>query len=104
MNPFADPYTFARSPEGVWIRENAHRFGVVATYQADRVAQHQYQPEPWHLRFVDVEAADARRACNLNTEELLNHRYQIGALPDFPAMDLVYDRMRQLGYPVCMMP
>jgi hypothetical protein len=64
-----------------WVFRNAHRFGVVLTYGEHRVAETQYVYEPWHFRFVGVEAADQMRACELNTEEFLAARYGAGVLP-----------------------
>lgn len=81
-----------------WIRANAHRFGIVTTYQPRRVHVHQYKPEPWHLRFVGVEAADLMATCGLSTEELLAYRYRIDPLPEFVNMDLVYDAVLEGGW------
>lgn len=81
-----------------WIRANAHRFGIVTTYQPRRVHVHQYKPEPWHLRFVGVEAADLMVTCGLSTEELLAYRYRIEPLPEFVNMDLVYDAVLEGGW------
>ena len=81
-----------------WIRANAHRFGIVTTYQPRRVHVHQYKPEPWHLRFVGVEAADLMYSCGLSTEEVLAFRYQIPPLPEFMHMDLVYDAVLEGGW------
>ena len=81
-----------------WIRANAHRFGIVTTYQPRRVHVHQYKPEPWHLRFVGVEAADVMATCGLSTEELLAYRYRIEPLPEFVNMDLVYDAVLEGGW------
>lgn len=81
-----------------WIRSNAHRFGIVTTYQPRRVHVHQYKPEPWHLRFVGVEAADLMATCGLSTEELLAYRYRIDPLPEFINMDLVYDAVLEGGW------
>lgn len=81
-----------------WIRANAHRFGIVTTYQPRRVHVHQYKPEPWHLRFVGVEAADLMTSCGLSTEELLSFRYRIDPLPEFMHMDLVYDAVLEGGW------
>lgn len=81
-----------------WIRSNAHRFGIVTTYQPRRVHVHQYKPEPWHLRFVGVEAADLMATCGLSTEELLAYRYRIDPLPEFVNMDLVYDAVLEGGW------
>ncbi len=82
----------------LWIRANAHRFGIVTTYQPRRVHVHQYKPEPWHLRFVGVEAADLMISCGLSTEELLAYRYRIDPLPEFMHMDLVYDAVLEGGW------
>ena len=81
-----------------WIRANAHRFGIVTTYQPRRVHVHQYKPEPWHLRYVGVEAADLMYSCGLSTEELLAFRYEIQPLPEFMHMDLVYDAVLEGGW------
>ncbi|MBV1861246.1 MAG: M15 family metallopeptidase [Nannocystaceae bacterium] len=82
----------------VWIRANAHRFGIVTTYQPRRVHVHQYKPEPWHLRFVGVEAADLMTSCGLSTEELLAYRYRVQPQPEFMHMDLVYDAVLGGGW------
>ena len=82
----------------VWIRANAHRFGIVTTYQPQRVHVHQYKPEPWHLRFVGVQAADVMHACNLSTEEALAYRYRFGVLPVYADLDLVYEAQLDGGW------
>lgn len=105
VNPYAAPYDFDISPQGRWLVENSHRFGIVTTYEPHKIEVHQYQPEPWHMRFVGVEAADVMKQCDLNTEELLAYRYQIPSpLPMFSGMPLVYQRMSSLGYPQCLNP
>lgn len=65
----------------IWTTANAHRFGIVLTYDPRRVAETQYVYEPWHFRFVGVDAADAMRACDLTTEEFLAARYGEDAAP-----------------------
>ncbi len=76
-------FEMASSPQMQWVIDNAHRFGVVMTYGHDKVATTQYVWEPWHWRFVGVEAADAMRRCDLNTEELLAARYGLGPATPF---------------------
>lgn len=78
------PEVIAESPPMKWVHENAHRFGVVLTYERDKEKVTQYQWEPWHYRFVGVGAADTMRRCRLSTEEYLNARYGIGPLPRHP--------------------
>ncbi len=72
-----------------WVMENAHRFGIVLTYGHDKVATTQYVWEPWHWRFVGVEAANAMRECELNTEEFLATRYGLGPPPPWEGAYLI---------------
>ena len=70
-----DAETIAASPAMRWVKANAHRFGVVLTYDEGREEVTQYVWEPWHWRFVGVDAADAMHACGMSTEEYLQARY-----------------------------
>lgn len=75
--------TMGASRSFLWVRRNAHRFGIVLTYDQHRVEETQYVYEPWHYRFVGVEAADQMAACGLNTEEFLAARYGAAPLPEW---------------------
>ncbi len=72
-----------------WVRANAHRFGIVMTYRHDRVAATQYVWEPWHWRFVGVEAADAMVACDLSVAEYLEHLHRAARPPPFEHADRI---------------
>lgn len=48
---------FGASPEGLWIAENAHRFGFIIRYQPDTIDITGYSWEPWHLRYIGIDAA-----------------------------------------------
>lgn len=48
---------FGETEEGKWVAENAYRFGFIVRYPQDRTAETGYQYEPWHLRYVGVQAA-----------------------------------------------
>ena len=48
---------FAETPEGQWVRDNAHLHGFVIRYPLGKEVITGYQFEPWHLRFVGVELA-----------------------------------------------
>ena len=78
-----DAATIAASPAMRWVRQNAHRFGIVLSYDEDRVEVTQYVYEPWHWRFVGVSAADAMHECSLSTEEHLQARYGEPPPPPF---------------------
>lgn len=49
--------TFADTPEGKWVAENAHRFGFIIRYPKGKEAITGYSYEPWHLRYVGNELA-----------------------------------------------
>ncbi|HOJ47380.1 MAG TPA: M15 family metallopeptidase [Bacillota bacterium] len=49
--------TFANTPEAKWLAENAHRFGFILRYPADKTEITGYSYEPWHFRFVGRKAA-----------------------------------------------
>lgn len=63
--------TFAENPAYAWLVENAHHFGFILRYPADKVDVTGYTYEPWHYRFVGVEAATAIREKGITLEEYL---------------------------------
>ncbi|WP_229106654.1 M15 family metallopeptidase [Paenibacillus sp. 1001270B_150601_E10] len=50
---------FGGSVEGKWLAEHAHEFGFIIRYPQDGEAITGYLYEPWHIRYVGVEAATA---------------------------------------------
>lgn len=48
---------FANQPAAVWAKANAHRFGFVVRYPWMFHGITGYYYEPWHLRYIGVEAA-----------------------------------------------
>ena len=48
---------FGETEEGKWVAENAHRFGFIIRYPEDKTLLTGYQYEPWHLRYVGIDAA-----------------------------------------------
>ena len=49
--------SFGSTPEGIWVAENAHRFGFIIRYKAEWEEITGYAYEPWHIRYVGVEHA-----------------------------------------------
>ena len=49
--------TFASYPVYTWLQDNAHKFGFILRYPADKVDITGYSYEPWHYRFVGQQAA-----------------------------------------------
>jgi len=48
---------FSLTPEGVWVKENAHRFGLIIRYPEGTSGITGVDYEPWHLRYVGTSAA-----------------------------------------------
>jgi D-alanyl-D-alanine carboxypeptidase len=60
---------FAYTSEGVWLAENAHRFGFTLSYprRAQEVTQFFY--EPWHFRYVGEPLATTLQDENITLTE-----------------------------------
>lgn len=61
--------TFADTPEGIWVAENAHRFGFILRYPKDKEAITGYNYEPWHIRYVGTELAGYLYETGLTLDE-----------------------------------
>ncbi|BDZ54481.1 hypothetical protein GCM10025870_15540 [Agromyces marinus] len=59
----------ADTAEGQWLRDNAHRFGFLLRYPADKVDVTGYQFEPWHFRYIGTELALEMREKGITTLE-----------------------------------
>ena len=64
--------SFANTPEGRWLAANAHRFGFILRYPADKQHITGVQYEPWHFRYVGKEAAEYIYEHAICLEEYLN--------------------------------
>ncbi|MFD0045963.1 D-alanyl-D-alanine carboxypeptidase family protein [Pseudarthrobacter scleromae] len=60
---------FADQPSAVWAKANGHRFGFVVRYPWMFHPITGYYYEPWHLRFIGVEAATDMVNRGINTVE-----------------------------------
>lgn len=61
--------SFADTPEGIWIAENAHRFGFILRYPKDKEHLTGYNYEPWHIRYVGTELAGYLYETGLTLDE-----------------------------------
>ena len=48
---------FSDTPEGTWMKHNAHLYGFIISYPREREMETGFVYEPWHIRYVGVEAA-----------------------------------------------
>lgn len=67
FSPIED--TFKNTPQYKWLTENAHKYGWVLRYPADKEDITGYMSEPWHWRYVGVTAAAALKTSGKTTLE-----------------------------------
>ena len=60
---------FITTPDGVWLANNAHKYGFHMRYPQGKEHITGYNFEPWHYRYVGVELATALHESNLTLEE-----------------------------------
>lgn len=72
---------FADQPAAVWAKANGHRFGFVVRYPWMFHPITGYYYEPWHLRYVGVEAATDMVNRSINT---LEEYFGVEAAPGYP--------------------
>ena len=63
--------SFADTKEGKWVSRNCHRYGFIIRYPADKEDITGYKWEPWHIRYLGEETAQAVYDSGLCLEEYL---------------------------------
>jgi LAS superfamily LD-carboxypeptidase LdcB len=71
---------FAGTPEGKWLQQNAAQYGFVLSYPQEKEADTGYMYEPWHYRYIGVQAAQAEAQSGLTLNKWLEQR-QVGCQP-----------------------
>lgn len=86
--------TFADTPEGIWVAENAHRFGFILRYPKDKEDITGYNYEPWHIRYVGTELAGNLYETGLTLDEYYGVPSALTAeyLDTTPFIDTTADR------------
>ncbi len=62
---------FASTPEYQWLELNAHKYGFVLRYPQDKTEITGIIYQPWHWRYVGIDAATEMKENNLCLEEYL---------------------------------
>ena len=62
---------FESTPQYSWLMKNAHKYGFIQRYPANKVEQTGISYEPWHYRYVGVEAATKMKKSGLCLEEFI---------------------------------
>lgn len=60
---------FGETPEGQWIAAHAHEYGYILRYPKGKTDITGYIYEPWHIRYVGLEAAETIHALDITLEE-----------------------------------
>ena len=63
---------FGSTPEGIWLAENAHRYGLILRYPYHKQHITNIIYEPWHFRYVGIEAATEMFYRDLVLEEFVS--------------------------------
>lgn len=64
---------FAQTDEGIWVAEHCAEYGFILRYKTEWVNVTKYKGEPWHLRYVGVEQAQAITKLNVPYEIYLEY-------------------------------
>lgn len=60
---------FGQTKEGIWLAENAWRFGFILRYKAEWTDTTTYAYEPWHIRYVGKTHAAALQELDIPLED-----------------------------------
>lgn len=63
--------SFGKTDEGIWLAQNAHKFGFIIRFPDGKESITGYLYEPWHIRYVGESVATEIYAKDLTLEEYL---------------------------------
>ena len=61
--------SFARSPEGKWLKKNCYKYGFIIRYPKNKTKITGYSYEPWHIRYVGKNLAKYLNKNKMTLEE-----------------------------------
>lgn len=62
---------YGNTPAGIWLTQNAHKYGFIIRYLKGKENITGYKYEPWHIRYVGIEHATNIYNANITLEEYL---------------------------------
>ena len=65
----------SKTPEAAWLKENCFKFGFILRYLPEIVDVTGYASEPWHFRYVGVEASTDMVKRNIKSLEEYSQRF-----------------------------
>lgn len=77
----SDTYTdldegFADTPAGIWLAENSHKYGFILRYPKGKEDITGIDYEPWHFRYVGVDAATVITEGEITLEEFWDELWE----------------------------
>lgn len=66
---------FGTTSQGIWLKNNAHKYGFIVRYPEGQESATGYQYEPWHMRYLGVDVATAV----YNSGKTLDQYYNVPA-------------------------
>ena len=70
--------SFDQTEEYAWLQEHAHEYGFIMRYTKENEYITGYHYEPWHYRYVGVEAAQKIKQESLTFEEYYHYYIETG--------------------------
>ena len=62
---------YGTTPAGIWLKENAHKYGFIIRYPEFKEGITGYGYEPWHIRYLGVDIATEIYEKKITLEEYL---------------------------------
>lgn len=75
--------SFGNTKEGIWLKDNAHKYGFIIRYPKSKESITGYMYEPWHVRYVGDNLSTYLYENDLTLEELDSCCIK---LPDFSSV------------------
>lgn len=73
---------FFKTPEGIWLLDNAHRYGFTLSYTREASEITGFYYEPWHYRYVGPEMAAQLKEVGLTLTEFQLRNQPEPCIPD----------------------
>lgn len=64
---------FAHTDEGIWLKNNAHKYGFIIRFPQDKTDITGYSYEPWHIRYLGTDLATEVYESGLTLEEFFQN-------------------------------
>ena len=75
IGSFGSLNDFENTPEYPWVRDNCHRYGFIIRYTTANQWITGYKNEPWHLRYIGVDAATDMKVKGVSSFEEYRVKY-----------------------------